>query len=108
MSKTTRCLTFTPESSQPLGIRSDFRRQNFDGHAIAEQNVAGAIDGSHSAFAEQRFHLVLAVEHGVDDGSRIGLENLPVNRTEANAVVVFCFAGSAVFHSGPGAQPPIL
>src|SRR5215213_605318 len=99
MTKTTRCLALTSKSSQPLGIRSDFGRKNFDGNAVAEQDVASAIDCSHSAFAEQRFHLVLAVEHGIDDGSRIGLEHLAINRTEGYAVVVFRFAGSAVFHS---------
>ena len=50
------------------------------------------IDCTHSAFAEQRFHPVLAVEHGVDDGRRIGLEDLAINRTEGYAVVVFRFA----------------
>src|SRR5215212_2296724 len=100
MTKTARCLALTSKSSQPLGIRSDFRRKNFNGNAVAEQDVPGAIDCSHSAFTEQRFHLVLAVEHGIDDGGRIGLEDLAINRTEGYAVVVFRFAGSAVFHSG--------
>ena len=99
MTKTSRCLALASKSSQPLGIRSDFGRKNFDRDAVAEQDVPGAIDCSHSAFAEQRFHLVLAVEHGIDDGSRIGLENLAINRTEGYGVVVFRFAGSAVFHS---------
>src|ERR1044072_2283675 len=98
MTKTPRCLAFASKSSQPLGIRSDFRRKDFDRDAIAEQDVAGAIDCTHSAFAEQRFHLVLAVEHGVDDGYRIDLENLAVNRAEGYAVLVFRFAESAVFH----------
>src|ERR1043165_3866102 len=100
MSKTARCLTFTSEASQPLGIGSDFRRQNFDSDTVAEQDVAGTIDCAHAAFAEERPPLVLAVENGIDDRGRIGLEHLTVNRAEANAVVVFCFAGSAVFHSG--------
>src|SRR5215213_10495632 len=78
MTKTTRCLALTSKSSQPLGIRSDFGRKNFDGNAVAEQDVASAINCSHSTFAEQRFHLVLAVEHGIDDGSRIGLEHLAI------------------------------
>src|SRR5215210_8896395 len=99
MTKTTGRLALAPKTSQPLGVASDFGRKNFDRDAVAEQDVLGAIDGSHAAFAEQRFHLVLAVEHGVDDGSRIGLEDLAVNGTEGYAVVVFRFAGSAVFHS---------
>src|ERR1044072_5833837 len=100
MSKTTRRLTFTSKSSEPLGIGSDFRRQDFDSHAVAEKDVPRPVDCAHSAFAEQRLHLVLAVEDSIDDRSRIGLEDLPVNRAEANAVVVFGFAGGAVFHSG--------
>src|SRR6185503_4296527 len=99
MTKTTRCLAFAAEASQPLGVTPDFGRKNFDRDAVAEQYVGCAIDCSHSAFAEQRFHPVLAVEHGVDDGRRIGLEDLAINRTEGYAVVVFRFAGSAVFHS---------
>src|SRR5215208_1654578 len=100
MTKTTGGLAFTSEASQPLGVGSHFRRQYFDRDTVAEENVPRAIDCSHPAFAEQRFHLVLAVENGVDDGSRVGLEDLAINRTEANAVVVFRFAGSAVFHPG--------
>src|SRR3569832_1477312 len=100
MAETPRCLAFTSKSSEPLGVGPDFGRKDFDSDAIAEQDVARAIDCSHAAFAKQRFHLVLAVEHGVDDGSRIDLQNLAINRTEGYAIVVFCFAGSAVFHSG--------
>src|SRR6185503_9922437 len=105
MAETARCLAFTSKASEPLGVGPDFGRKNFDGYAIAEQDVARAIDCPHAAFAEQRFHLILAVEHGVDDGSRIGLENLAINRTEGYAVVVFRFAGSAVFHSGRCSLP---
>src|SRR5215213_7948241 len=100
MTKTTCCLAFTAKSPQPLRVGSDFGRKYFDGDAVAEQDVPCAIDGSHSAFSQQRFHLVLAVEHSVDDGSRVSLEDLAINRTEAHAVVVFRFAGSAVFHPG--------
>src|ERR1051325_3164907 len=63
MSKTTSRLTLAPEPSQPFGVRSNFRRKNFDGDTIAKQNMPRAIDCSHPAFAQQRFHLVLPVEH---------------------------------------------
>jgi hypothetical protein len=33
------------------------------------------------------------------DPKFVGFEYLAINRAEAHAVVVFCFAGSAVFHS---------
>src|ERR1700755_3081581 len=98
MAETTRGLALTSKASEPLGVGPDFGGENFDGDAIAGQDVARRIAATHAAFAEQRFHLILAVEHGVDDGSRIGLEDLAINRTEGYAVVVFCFAGSAVFH----------
>src|ERR1051326_460289 len=98
MAKTTRCLTFAPEASQPLGVSPDFGRKNFDSDAITEQDVTRAVNCAHTAFAEQRLHLVLAIEHGVDDGSRIRLEDLAIDCTEAYGVVVFCFAGGAIFH----------
>src|SRR5688572_6987554 len=107
MTKATRRLTFTPESSQPFGVVSDLGRQHFDRDAIAEQDMARAINCSHAAFAEQRLHLVLPVEHGVDDRRWIGLQHLAINRTEADAVVVFRFAGSAVFHSGNWGTTPV-
>ncbi len=100
MAKTPRGLTFAPEASQPFRVCSDLRRKNFDSDAIAEQDVTRAINRSHSTFAQQRFHLVLAVEHGVDERSRVGLQHFAVNRTEAHAVVVFCLAERTVFHSG--------
>jgi hypothetical protein len=64
--------------------------------------VTRPVHGAHPTLAQQRFHLVLAVEHGVDDRGGIGFEDLSINRTEAHAVVVFCFAGRAVFHFGDG------
>jgi len=60
-------LAFAPESSQPLRVGSDFGRKDFDGHAIAEQDVSRTIDGAHPAFTQQRLHLILSVEHSVDD-----------------------------------------
>ena len=102
MAKATGRLTFTPEPSQPFGVVPDLGRENLDGDAIAEQDVARAINRSHAAFAEQRLHLVLPVEHCIDDRRGVGLQDLAINRTEAHAIVVFCFAGSAVFHSGTG------
>ena len=62
--------------------------------------MARAIDSPHAALSEQRFHLILTVEHSVDDRRGIGFEYLPIDRTEAHAVIVFCFAGRAVFHFG--------
>ncbi len=100
MAKAAGGLTFATESSQPLRIVSDFRGKDFDSHAIAEQDMSRAINRTHPAFAQQRFHLILPVEHRVDDGGGIGFQHLAVNRTEAHAVVVFGFAGGAVFHSG--------
>jgi hypothetical protein len=67
MSKAARCLTFTPESSQPLGIGSNLRRQNFNRYTVAEEDMPGSIDCAHSAFAEKRLHLVLAIEDSIDD-----------------------------------------
>ena len=100
MTKASRRLPFAPEPSQPLRVVSNLRRQHFYCHAIAEQDVPRPVNCAHAAFAQQRFHLVLPVEHGIDDRRRIGLEDLSVYRTEAHAVVVFCVAGGAVFHSG--------
>src|SRR6185369_1192506 len=99
MAKPACCLTFTSEASQPLRVRPDFRRQDFDCYPVAKKDMTSAIDCPHPAFAQQCLHLVLAVEHGIDDRRRIRLEDLAIDRTEAHAVVVFCFAGSAVFHS---------
>src|SRR6476661_6779670 len=105
MAKTARGLAFASEATQPFGVIAHFRGKHFDRDAIAEQDVARAIDGSHAAFAQERFHLVLAVEHGIDDRCGIGFEYFPVNRTEAHAVVIFCFAGRAVFYSGVEDSP---
>src|SRR5262245_2840980 len=100
MTKTTRRLPFTSEPAQPLNVGPHFRRQNFYRHPIAEQDMTRAIDSAHAALTEQRFHLILAVEHRVDNRSRISLQHFAVNRTEAHAVIIFCFAGGAVFHFG--------
>src|SRR5215211_2817748 len=76
MSKTARGLALASESSQPLGICSDFRRKDFDGDTIAKQNMTRTIDCAHPAFTEQRFHLVLPVEHSIDDRGGIGFQHL--------------------------------
>ena len=64
------------------------------------QDMPRTINRAHSAFAQQRLHLILTVEHSIDDRGGISFQYLAINRTETHAVVVFCFAGGAVFHSG--------
>ena len=108
MTKTTRRLSFAPETSQPFGVVSHFRRQNFDGDAIAKQDVARTINRAHAAFAEQRLHLVLAVEHGVDDRGGIGLQG-PRHQSNRNSRcrrILLCRQCSISF-GDLGAQPPV-
>ena len=67
MTKTARRLTFTTKATQPFGIVPHFRWQNFYRHPVAEENMAGAKDGAHAAFPQQRLNLVLAIKDGADD-----------------------------------------
>src|SRR6185312_989136 len=67
MTKAASGLALTTKTTQPLRIRTHFRRQNFYGDTIAEKNVAGSKDGPHAAFSEESFDVVLAVEYGAYD-----------------------------------------
>src|SRR6266508_193765 len=66
MSKTASSLPLALKTAQPFSIAAHFRRQDFDRDAIAEQNVTCTIDGTHSAFAQHAFDLILAIKHGPD------------------------------------------
>jgi len=67
MTKTPSGLTFAPKPAQPLGVVSNLWRKNLDCHTVAQQNVPGAVHGSHAPFPQHRIDLVLAVEHGAND-----------------------------------------
>src|SRR6266404_1481871 len=67
MTKTSGSLAFASKTSKPLCIGAHFRRKDFYGYAITQQNMARAIHCSHSTLSQQGFYLVLAVEHGVHD-----------------------------------------
>ncbi len=73
-----------------IPVVSHLRRQDFDGDTIAKQNVARTIHRTHSAFAEHRLNVVLAVENSVYKRRRILFQNLAINRAEGDAVFVFC------------------
>ena len=66
MAKTARGLALALKTTQPLSVATHFRRQDFDGHTIAKQDVPRTIDRAHPAFAQHAFDLILAVEHGPD------------------------------------------
>src|SRR6185369_2403925 len=99
MTKAARRLAFALKATEPLGIAAHFGREKFDGDAIAEQDVARAIDSAHAAFAEQVLDLVLAVEDATHERIRIFLEDLAVFRTKAEVIVVLVVAGRAELHA---------
>ena len=99
MTKAARCLAFALKPAQPFGVAPHFRRQDFDRHAVAQQDMAGAIDGAHTAFAQHGFDLILAVEGRADQRRRILFQDFAVFRAEAYAVVEFFVAGRAVLHA---------
>src|SRR5205807_3191140 len=98
MTKAARSLTFTLKATQPFSVAAHFRRQNFDGNAITEQDVTRTIDGAHSAFTQQGFDLILTVKRLADKRTRIFFEYLAIRRAEAHAVVEFFVADRAVLH----------
>src|SRR5215831_5740574 len=67
MSKAPGSLPLTSKASQPFGVVPHLRRQDFYGYTVAKQDVAGAKDGAHAAFAQHRLNLVLAVEDCADN-----------------------------------------
>jgi hypothetical protein len=89
MAKAAGGLPFPLKTAQPFGVAAHFRRQNFDRHAIAQQNVARAIDGAHTAFTQQRFDLVLAIEGFTDKRAGILFQDLAVLGTKTYGVVEF-------------------
>src|SRR6266496_5442421 len=99
VTKATRCLAFAPEPAEPLCISTYLRWKDFYRYTITKKNVARAINRSHPTFAQHRLNLVLAVEYGIDNRRWVIFQDFTVYGAEANAVVVFGFANSAVFHS---------
>src|SRR5258708_29938330 len=104
MAKAPRRLPFPLKATQPFSVAAHFGRQDFDGDAVAEQNVARAIDGAHAAFAEDGFDLILAVERGPYERRRIFFEDFAVFLAKAQAVVKFFLADRAVLHAGASLQ----
>src|ERR1700730_7591665 len=98
MTKAPRRLTFALKAAQPFGVAAHFRRQQLDGHAIAEQNVPRAIDRAHAAFAEKGFDLILAVQSTTDQRRRIFFQDFAVLPAEANTVIEFFVTERAVLH----------
>ncbi len=94
MTKASRRLAFALKTTQPFRVAAHLWRQQLDRHAIAEQDVARAIDRAHPAFAQQGLDLILAVEHGADER----LE------TKAQAIVKLFLADRAVLHAGISLQ----
>src|ERR1043166_8880811 len=99
MTKASSGLAFATEAPQPLGVGAHFRRQDFYRDAIAQQDVPCQVNRTHPAFAKQRFNLILAIEDGANERGRIVFKYLAVGGTEADIILVFCFADSAVFHA---------
>jgi hypothetical protein len=99
MSKSTGCLAFASKPSEPLGVATNFGRQNLYRYAIAEQDVAGEINCPHATLAQQRFDLVLAVEDGVHQGRGIIFQNFAVNWTETHAFIEFGLADRTMLHT---------
>ena len=71
MTEAARGLAFTTKAAQPLRIVAHLRREDFDRHLIAEQDVARTIDRAHSAFADQRLDVILTVEDGINNVRRV-------------------------------------
>ncbi len=88
MAETARGLSFAAKAAQPLGVIAHLRRQNLNGHAIAQEYVARAKDRSHAAFAEHGFYVVLAVKGRVDDSCGVVLQHFAVSSAEALAIFV--------------------
>ena len=61
MTEASSCLTFSLKTAQPLRVCTHFWRQNLYRDAIAKQDVTREIYGTHTALAQQRFHLILAI-----------------------------------------------
>src|ERR1700752_3530087 len=104
VTKATSCLSFWPKPAKPLSIGSNFRWENLYSDAIAEAYVTSPVNSAHSPFSKEGFHLVLAIQNGIDYLGRIVFQHFPINGAEAYAIVVFCLAGAAVFHSGLSTQ----
>jgi hypothetical protein len=100
MTKTPSSLTFAPEPAQPLGVIANFRRQNLDGYPVTQQNMPGAVDGSHTSLAQHCIDLILPVEDRTDERGEIFLQHLAIDGTKTDAIVVLSFANAAMFHRG--------
>ena len=67
MTKAPRRLALASKTAQPFGIVPHLRRQDLDGHAVAEQDVTRAVDGAHAAFAQHCLDLILAIKNSVNE-----------------------------------------
>src|SRR5712692_4588129 len=104
MTKAPRRLAFALKTTQPFGVAAHLWRQDLDRDAVAQQDMARAIDGAHAAFAQHGLDLVLAIKRGADERRWIFFENFAVLRAKAQAVVKLFFADRAVLHSGISLQ----
>src|SRR5437899_1025509 len=99
MPKASRGLTFALKAAQPFRVAAHLRRQHFNCHAIAQQDVARAIHCAHAASPEQCFNLILTVENAADERLWIFLQHFAVFGTEAYVVVVLAITGGTKLHA---------
>src|SRR6185503_17490172 len=100
MTKSPGCLPFATKAAQPFRVVSHFRRQNLNGHSIAQQDVPSQVNCSHPTLTEEGFDLILTIKDSANERRRVVFQHLTVSGAEAHIVVIFSFADGAIFHAG--------
>src|SRR6185436_12355465 len=78
-----RRLSLAQKTPQPGSAGANIAREQFERDDVLEQDVAGAIDGTHPSLPKQRLDLVEAVEGGAEERGRVHLERLAVVGAQA-------------------------
>jgi hypothetical protein len=94
------CLAFADEASAPPEVLALVAAEHLERDHIAEQPMAGPIDGAHPTFAEHGFDLVDLVEQGADEDLRICDECLTIVVAEIDARLERRLALRALARSG--------
>jgi hypothetical protein len=98
VTKATRGLSFTLKAAEPFRVVAHFRREDFDGDAVAQKRVARSEDRSHPALCYESFYLVLTIKGLPDTALMVCVKRLAVARAKAHRVPVARPAFLADFH----------
>ena len=91
-------LALALEAAQPFRVRAHFGAQHLDDDAVAQQDVARAMERAHAAARDEGLDLVLPVEHLADLERRRVFEHRAVIWTETRRAFKSAAALGTEFH----------